>query len=63
MEKARVETAEQINSAQEEADLVSKNFLEAVQSLEKLGLETAGNHVPRLEIEQTGMVLPLRVIS
>jgi ATPase family associated with various cellular activities (AAA) len=43
MEKARVRNAEQVKSAQEEADLANKNFLEALESLEKLGLDIAGN--------------------
>ncbi len=43
MEKARIRNAEQVKSIQEKADLANKNFLEALESLEKLGLDIAGN--------------------
>jgi ATPase family associated with various cellular activities (AAA) len=43
MEKARIRNSEQVKMVQEEADLANKNFLEALESLEKLGLDIAGN--------------------
>jgi ATPase family associated with various cellular activities (AAA) len=43
MEKARIRNTEHIKMVQEEADLANKHFLEALETLEKLGLDIAGN--------------------